>query len=909
MSQSSTIDEVCQWNEEMCRTMLKAALPELISIYQCCESGSKLLRSLKILIDKFLPHIRLSEIEQTFASQVLPKAMTLFDELANEVTQHTGGLSSQNTGLQAALRNTIQFQIQILEILVNLVDHMCKFEEALVLKNIHSLSLAVIHILKNTFCHCKESETLYGGRLDLVADILQSLFKEAYSLQKQFMELLDRIVLESATSTDEDIESMVTVVHSVLEICSVISKMDHALHANTWKFLIKISVKHRALLDDKLPHDRLVAGLCEDILYSFNSCLHFAEQMIQPAVEGNTNSVDCKLFQKTLKLCRFFTNTLVHYVKEFTDFLSTSCRLLHHLYLQMYCKFPPSINAPILPDGSYDQIACIVPVALDALVSQLMSYRPFMEIVLQDNLDFCSELAFPQCLLLLNIMDKLPSQSEVVQSLWCSGNQISEEKTRLPLLHSLFLNFKRCHAELSLPAQLPGVMSKGQAQQSVSLYEYVCTHLCSFITSISASYFPELECSLLDAVLSPYVLTALLASDTWCFLARYGSADLCAHHVSLIADLVKSCCGDCFQLFHLSLLLRRLLFLMAAEHQVIFVKRFSPKEASNLLLWRQVSIKALAPELQRPITSDIIRAAIDQCRRWQSSKCSLGELEHVNVALAALLAVCHAQGEGLTSELQLAITETLCQIWTFLTVEQVLSQHCVQQTMALVLSLVASLIRVVGAALIAQVVLFLSFLLPLNPPDHVRLAALEFLGSLGTTVISPDVQGMVLPKLPCLFGLLLADQSWLILQHALQGFTRFAEETCHEEVVPRSLVSGNTKSKVVSFLNKQAITTVECKELRIERMKQENTALEAHFSSLSQCATNDTAMQPSAKRARKEPHEEQYESALETAENVFKTLQNLLKQEPTPHWVTVRLQALQETIIALNSSKQEPMKI
>ncbi|XP_078264149.1 FIGNL1-interacting regulator of recombination and mitosis [Rhinoraja longicauda] len=909
MSQNSTIDEVCQWNEEMCRKMLKTALPELISICQCSESGSKLLRSLKILVDKFLPHIRLSEIEQTFASQVLPKAMTLFDELANEVTQHTGGLSSQNTGLQAALRNSIQSQIQILEILMNLVNHMCKFEEALALKNIHSLSLAVIHILKNTFCHCKESETLYSGHLHLVADILQSLFKEAYSLQKQFMELLDRVVLESATSTDEDIASMVTVVHSVLEICSVISKMDHALHANTWKFIIKISVKHRALLETKLPHDGLVAGLCEDILYSFNSCLHLAEQMNQSAVVGNTNSVDCKLFQKTLKLCRFFTNTLVHYVKEFTDFLSTSCRLLHHFYLQMYCKFPPSINAPILPDGSYDQIACIVPVALDALVSQLLSYRPFMEMVLQDNLDFCSELAFPQCLLLLNIMDKLLSQSEVVQSLWCSGNQISEEMTRLPLLHALFLNFKRCHAELSLPAQLPGVMSKGQAQQSVSLYEYVCTHLCSFITSISASYFTELECSLLDAVLSPYVLTALLASDTWCFLARYGSAELCAHHVSLIADLVKSCCGDCFQLFHLSSLLRRLFFLMAVEHQVIFVKKFSPKEASNLLLWRQVSIKALAPELQRPITSDIIRTAIDQCRRWQSSKRSLGELEHVNVALAALLAVCHAQGEGLTPELQLAITETLCQIWTFLTVEQVLSQHCVQQTMALVLSLVASLIRVAGATLIAQVVLFLSFLLPLNPPDHVRLAALEFLGSLGTTVISPDVQGTVLPKLPCLFGLLLADQSWIILQHALQEFTRFAEETCHEEVVPRSLASGNTKSKVISFLNKQAITTVEFKELRIERMKQENTVLEAHFSSLSQCAMNDTAMQPSAKRARQEPCEEQYETALETAENAFKTLQNLLKQEPMPYWVTVRLQALQETIIALNSSKQESMKI
>lgn len=29
------------------------------------------------------------------------------------------------------------------------------------------------------------------------------------------------------------------VIHTVLEICSVISNMDHALHANTWKFIIK----------------------------------------------------------------------------------------------------------------------------------------------------------------------------------------------------------------------------------------------------------------------------------------------------------------------------------------------------------------------------------------------------------------------------------------------------------------------------------------------------------------------------------------------------------------------------------------------------------------------------------------------------------------------------------------------
>ncbi|GCB61578.1 hypothetical protein scyTo_0012942 [Scyliorhinus torazame] len=299
----------------MCKRKMGHVFPELICIYQCSERSSEQLRVLKILTDKFLPHISFAEKEQTFFSQTLPRVITLFDELADKLSQQAGGLSSQNTELQAALRNTIQSQVQLLEVLVNIVHHVCTLEETLTLASIHSLSLAAFHVLKNTFSHCKDSETLYSGHLHLVADLLQSLFKEAYSLQKCFMELLDRIVLESANATGDDIACMVIVVHNVLKICPVISKMDHALHANTWKFLIKISVKHRKLIETKLPHNELVAGLCEVILYSFNSCLQLAEQVNQPAGMGNANTTDCKLFQKTMKLCRFFVNTLVHYVK------------------------------------------------------------------------------------------------------------------------------------------------------------------------------------------------------------------------------------------------------------------------------------------------------------------------------------------------------------------------------------------------------------------------------------------------------------------------------------------------------------------------------------------------------------------------------------------------------------------
>lgn len=46
----------------------------------------------------------------------------------------------------------------------------------------------------------QDSESLYSDHLHLFADLLQSLFKETYTLQKQLMELLDRISVDSCAA-------------------------------------------------------------------------------------------------------------------------------------------------------------------------------------------------------------------------------------------------------------------------------------------------------------------------------------------------------------------------------------------------------------------------------------------------------------------------------------------------------------------------------------------------------------------------------------------------------------------------------------------------------------------------------------------------------------------------------------
>ncbi|XP_049571538.1 uncharacterized protein C1orf112 homolog isoform X7 [Orcinus orca] len=615
--------------------------------------------------------------------------------------------------------------------------------------------------------------------------------------------------------------------------------------------------------------------------------------MTQSDAQDNT---DCKLFQKTLKLCRFFANSLLHYTKEFLPFLSDSCCTLHQLYLQVHSKFPPSLYAAGISKAQQEEIAGAFLVTLDPLVSQLLKFQPFVEVVLDSELELPCELQFPQCLLLVVIMDELPSQPEDVQTLWCTETQVSEATTRVSLLKAIFSSFEQCSGELSLPVHLQEVKSKGQTEVAVTLYQHVCVHLCTFIASLHPSLFPELDTALLNAVLSANMITSLLAMDAWCFLARYGTAELCAHHVAIVAHLIKSCPGECHQLTSLSVLLRRLFFFMTPPQQVEFIQKFSPKEAENLLLWQYISFQALPAELRKQTALEVSRSGTAQCRKWLSSSRTLGELESLNTVLSALLAVCNSASEALDMGQQTAVKEVGSQLWALLNIKLVTGQPYVQQTLCLLLPLLGFFIQTLDPQLISQVITLQTSLLKSEPPDHVRLAVLDFLSSLGKLFIPQAIQDKILPHLSSVFALLLADRNWLLEQHSLEAFTQFAEGTNHEEIVPQCLSSEETKKKVVSFLEKTGFVE-ETAAARVERVKQEKGTFWEPFAKVTVEEAKKSALQPSAKRARHElPLEEEYRSALQAATAALEAIELLLQKSPPPDWLLTKMETLQERI-------------
>ncbi|XP_054645381.1 uncharacterized protein C1orf112 homolog isoform X2 [Dunckerocampus dactyliophorus] len=862
----------------------------------------------------FLPHIALSDLENECFSKILPKAVTMFDNMRKEILIQVGGLSSQNTELCSLLRNVLKSMMQIIDALSACVRHVGTYDKVPDLVAIRTLPTCILKVLRDTFQHCKESEVVYSGRLSLVADLLQGLFKEAYALQKGLLELLDRISLDSSAS-EEDVCDVVTVIHSLLDICSVISTLDMALHANTWKFLIKQSLKYQTLVEEHLHHGDISASLCENLLASFVNAVDLAEQIKHAGLQEDRQSAEHKLFQKTAKMCRFFANTLVHYIKEFKAFLTKSCRHFHQMYLQIICKFPPSLCAPALPPALSEELNAAALVPMDALLFQLLPLRSFAEVVLQEDLHIPKEHELPHCLLLTNVLSQLPSQPEEgVLQLWHAGSQFSEETPRRPLYQAVFTAFQRCYVERKVPVLLPGVMMKGQAQDQVSLYHHVCVRLCTSVAVLPTQYFPVLERCLVEAMLQTDSQTVLLAADVWCFTARYGTAELCLHHVLLIAHLVKTCASECYQSSHLGLLFRRLLFLMTPNHQMELLERFPPSKSENLPIWRHILLRALSNDARQRVELDVIVLTQKALTDWQSGGHKLSEASKVNAVLQCLLVVVRGKSP-LEEQCVSSASRIVTELWSRMTPHQVQSHHVLQCTLQLLLSMTAVLVKNIELEVIVRALACVDAVVSQKCADQLLLAALEFLSSLGKVFIPPDSQSEILPRLSSLFGSLLSENSWLLNQHALEAFAQFAEITNHEEVISQSLCVQETKTKVVNYLSK-TLNAQEGVESRLERIKAEQSVIEKHNKSLEtgtdvsmkHSAESVVHSEPQPKRARQESIADEYSCYIQAAASALKALHALAQDKsetkalPPPSWLASSLQELQVLLSDVSSA-------
>ena len=195
-----------------------------------------------------------------------------------------------------------------------------------------------------------------------------------------------------------------------------------------------------------------------------------------------------------------------------------------------------------------------------------------------------------------------------------------------------------------------------------------------------------------------------------------------------------------------------------------------------------------------------------------------------------------------------------------------------------------------------QVVNVLTSVIKLEPPDHVSLAVLDFISSLGKLYISQTIRDKVLPSLSCILTSLIVNKNWLLEQHTLEAFTQFAEGTKHEEIVPQCLGSEEIKNKVVSFLEKTE-SVDEAEVATVDNVKQEKGTFWEPAAKVTVEEVKTSAFQPHTKRARRVlPFEEEYRSVFKAAARALETTEFLLKHSLAPAWLLPELEALQGRI-------------
>lgn len=349
-------------------------------------------------------------------------------------------------------------------------------------------------------------------------------------------------------------------------------------------------------------------------------------------------------------------------------------------------------------------------------------------------------------------------------------------------------------------------MFNGKPQRDVSLYEYICTKFCGFIGSFPSSVFHRLECILVENLLSPDPVCSSLAVDSWCFMGRYGSADLCYSHVVFLLELYQKLHGPSLQCNSIITLITRLMKFLATNHQHDILKKYPPED--NILLWSKLPVDNLPSSELR----DVVDRLCNKCVKNLHDFNSLTEKTHqhfsqLNITLDCLLNIMKNKTvteKYLSPTVSSMILSRTCAVWASILVSDWMTIELSQIVLGKFFQLTGVIICLLTTADLMKVFSVMTAVLRNKPIQYLKLSIIDYLRSCGQLKLSPSFeQTEILKKLSEGFTFTLSDKDASVHHTALHAFTMFAEQTVHESVVPDCMQrEQKLQDIIVSYLNK-----------------------------------------------------------------------------------------------------------
>ncbi|XP_060603632.1 FIGNL1-interacting regulator of recombination and mitosis-like [Ruditapes philippinarum] len=805
MSQALFLEAVVTWDEKLCQQNLQEALPKLISHLQEASVLQEEIGILKIICVSFLPWVQIEVAENLVFADISSKGCLMLDKVLEEIK-----LTPKHSSAQANFEVLLEVLVELLDCFTQCIKFAQGAGNSYELATVHSLPYGAIHLLKGTYTHCKESSEVYGDALACVTEPLSVLFKKAHALQVALLGLLDNIVINKGIS-QQDIDDLCFVCQGLFEICQVVSSLDVKLVVSLWKAISRLSGRHKNHLKDGLDVDTMVTYLCTEINKGYSYLLQLA-----PPGENNQelslSQGDSAAFQKSLKVLGYQMRVIISLLDSFIDSISDCVNSVYDMVVSIFRSLPPCIVEVNISVTSLDEIRRHLVNGIEPLVNLLVQNRTFVTSIMSQGSDVASEDSLARLELLVKIADCLPKQTDDVLQCWMK--HINNNESSSSIFDQIFLAASHCYVAFSMSLTM-------RTTKEVPLYEYVCTQVCGLVGSLPAKYFNVLEESLLQSLFSVNMYVSCLTEDVWCFISRFGSADLCYQHTKLLIDV----CEVSGYPYCVVKLVKRLVKFLAPDHQNQLMKCFPPDK--HVRLWCDIFLSVLPTTISTDKWQLLIEHLLKDVENFISkSNRTYTDLVFLMESLTYLVEVFDHHGStqnNLQDLLPACVKGKLSQFYELWdrqwTREAIFSNFLSKLT-----ELSGFLITHLGNE---DFLMILDLLLDLVKADYdgVKITACHFLKRCRKTKFSPDSnQPLILKKIAMLYGLLLQDKNSLVHHTSLESFTQFAESTPYESLVPECLGDNQQlQNKVVAFLSK--VTEIDVNSDKVCYLKQQYNAL------------------------------------------------------------------------------------
>jgi len=471
-----------------------------------------------LMVDKLMRFVPVFELEDSMLCPLLEAVLEYLDEVLNMMLE----TEEEGRVVFFSLIGTLMESSE--KVVRHCMDQECGVGE------VPSLPRVLPKILYSTFSYLGMGDTI-GSTEQLKAQV-SNCFSKVRDLLILFLTLMEKIKMR--TVLEDELDILLELCLELVNFHEILIPLDFKLTCMVWRVYVILITTHQARMVDRFNFSQAPEVISKELHHQIVQL----KQMLRNTKDEGTGKVIAKVsyLMKLLISLQVTPSCL----GENPSFL--------HLLLEMMAgipPFPPWITEPQRQKIEGEIMSVSVKHNLLNMAAT-PTFRDFLLSFLTPNQEVRDML----------LVSPFPSLEIAVHLLLHRSGQ--EDQLFLLCFHLLSLSTSL----FELGGRLEGRQVMGKQVTMVDRYTWVLTNLCSWVSTITLSEFHKVENILISILLdSSFSLTAgMMVSDIWCFMARYGTSQLCLAHLTFLSEIVQRVKVGIFSIpvIMISMLMKRL---------------------------------------------------------------------------------------------------------------------------------------------------------------------------------------------------------------------------------------------------------------------------------------------------------------------------------------------------------------